>query len=144
MKMLRYIFLGLLIAAMAAGCTLLYPSRSPKQTLENTDWLLISYRGKDAIIEVKSTVLFQNNEVGGFGGCNQFGGQYTLPTFGGNGIEISDLASTLMFCVEPEGVMEQEAAFLEILNDANRFEVSNDRLKIYNSANEVLIFKENQ
>ena len=144
MKMLRYIFLGLLIAAIATGCTLFSPSGSPKQTLENTDWLLISYRGKDAIVEVKSTVLFQNGEVGGFGGCNQFGGQYTLPTFGGNGIEIGDLASTLMFCVEPEGVMEQEAAFLEILNDANRFEVANDRLMIYNSTNEVLIFKENQ
>jgi heat shock protein HslJ len=144
MKMLKYAILSLLIAAIVSGCTLLSPSGTPKQTLENTDWLLISYRGKDAIIEVKSTVLFQNNEVSGFGGCNQFGGQYTLPTFGGNGIEIGDLASTLMFCVEPEGVMEQEAAFLEILNDADRFEVANDRLMIYNSAKEVLIFKENQ
>ncbi len=144
MKMLRYIFLGLLIAAIATGCSLLSPSGKPNQILENTDWLLISYRGMDAITETESTVLFQNGEVGGFGGCNQFGGQYKLPATGGNRIEIDDLVSTLMFCVEPEGVMEQEAAFLEILNDADRFEVANDRLKIYNSTNEVLIFKENQ
>jgi heat shock protein HslJ len=122
----------------------LAPTSGQDQALENTDWLLISYRGRDAIIEVKSTALFQNNEVGGFGGCNQFGGKYRLPVAGNNRIEIVDLVSTLMFCVEPESVMEQEAAFLEILNDADRFEVANGRLTIYNTANEVLIFKENQ
>jgi heat shock protein HslJ len=144
MKIFRNIIMGLLIAAIIAGCTLLVPTSRQEQALENTDWLLISYRGKDAIIEVKSTVLFQNNEVGGFGGCNQFGGKYNLPAAGSNRIEIGELASTLMFCVEPESVMEQEAAFLEMLNDANRFEVANGRLTIYNTANEVLIFKENQ
>lgn len=144
MKIFRNMILGLLITVMVAGCSLLAPDGGQEQSLENNDWLLISYRGIDAIIEVKSTVLFQNKEVGGFGGCNSFGGQYNLPAVGSNRIEITDLVSTLMFCAEPEGAMEQEAAFLEILNDANRFEVVNGRLKIYNNANEELVFKENQ
>lgn len=144
MKIFRNVFLGLLMSAIVSGCSLLAPTDGREQSLENTDWLLISYRGIDAINEVKSTVLFQDNEVSGFGGCNQYGGQYKLPLLGSNRIEIDDLASTLMFCVEPEGAMNQETAFLEILNDADRFEVTEGRLMIYNNANEVLIFKENQ
>jgi heat shock protein HslJ len=144
MKFIRSILLWLLVAALISGCNLMGSASNQKKSLENTNWLLISYRGKDAIIEAKSTALFQNNEVGGFGGCNQYGGQYKLPAGGSNRIEITDLVSTLMFCAEPEGAMEQEAAFLEILNDAIRFEVVNDRLKIYNSADEELIFKKNQ
>lgn len=141
MRVLRNIFLGLLMAALVAGCGLVAPTGDLEKSLENTKWLLISYRGMDVINEVETTALFQNGEVGGSSGCNQYGGQYTV---GNARIEIVDLVSTLMFCVEPEGVMDQEGAFLEIMNDANRFEISNGRLRIYNKANEVLIFKVNQ
>jgi len=143
MKVFTKITIGLLAAAVISGCGLLPFTWGSGQSLENTDWLLISYRGKDALIEAESTVFFQNGELAGSGGCNSFGGQYDL-LVGNNRIEINDLVSTLMFCVEPEGVMDQEAAFLEILNDAERFEVANERLKIYNSGNEELIFKENE
>ncbi|MBM3138491.1 MAG: META domain-containing protein [Chloroflexi bacterium] len=135
--------LGVLIASLLAGCSLLAPAGGSNVNFEGTTWILISYRGNDANTELGSVAIFQNGEVGGFGGCNLYGGKYTLES-GNNRIEIVDLVSTLIYCEEPADLMDQEMALVGILSDATRYEVANGRLKIYNSNNEELIFKENQ
>jgi heat shock protein HslJ len=60
----------------------------------------------------------------------------------GNRIEIVDLVSTLIFCEEPAGVMDQESALLDMMNDAASFEVANNRLRIITNANDELVFEE--
>jgi heat shock protein HslJ len=64
-----------------------------------------------------------DRRAAGNGGCNRFGGTYTLE---GSGLRFGPLASTKMFC---EGVIEQEQAFLGALAAATGYRVEgNDRL----------------
>jgi hypothetical protein len=58
-------------------------------------------------------------QASGFSGCNTFAGAFnTAP----GAFAAGPFASTLMFCGEPAGVMEQEAAFLAALSGATAFE----------------------
>ena len=50
----------------------------------------------------------------GSAGCNNYITSYTVD---GNNLTIGMAAVTMMFCAEPEGVMEQEAAYLAALGD---------------------------
>ena len=50
--------------------------------------------------------------LSGSAGCNRYVASYSTD---GTSLEISGAASTRMFCTEPEGVMEQETAYLALL-----------------------------
>ncbi|QBG47917.1 META domain-containing protein [Verrucomicrobia bacterium S94] len=54
----------------------------------------------------------QDGAVSGSAGCNVFNGSYVL---NGETIRFSSLATTRRMCFQPEGVMEQEAVFLQAL-----------------------------
>ena len=66
-------------------------------------------------------------ELTGSAGCNTYSGTYTTD---GGAIEISTPAATRKLCPEPEGVMEQETAFLEALPTATRFRVDGKTLQL--------------
>jgi len=54
-----------------------------------------------------------DSKITGSAGCNHYGGEYLLD---GANLSISSLFSTLMYCTEPEGVMEQEARYLGLFD----------------------------
>jgi heat shock protein HslJ len=58
----------------------------------------------------------------------------------GEQISFQEVASTLMLCTAPEGVMEQEAAFLGSLNQVERYELADGRLQLIRSDGEALTF----
>ncbi len=58
-------------------------------------------------------------QASGFSGCNSFAGAFnTTP----GAFSVGPFASTLMACLEPAGVMEQETAFLAALSGATGFD----------------------
>lgn len=65
--------------------------------------------------------------LSGSAGCNQYTGSYTLD---GGSIEIGTLAATKKACAAPEGVMEQEAAYLAALPTATHFRVDGGSLAL--------------
>jgi heat shock protein HslJ len=65
--------------------------------------------------------------VRGAGGCNSFQGSYLVR---GDSLSFGPLASTMMYCGDPEGVMEQEAAFLSTLESAETFKLDDSELTI--------------
>lgn len=65
--------------------------------------------------------------LSGTAGCNSYSTGYTLD---GANISIGPAASTRMFCGEPEGVMEQEAAYLAALETAATYSISGDSLEL--------------
>ena len=69
----------------------------------------------------------QDGSVRGTGGCNTFHGSYRVQ---GDSLRFGPLASTMMYCGDPEGVMEQEAAFLSTLESAEAFSFDSGALKI--------------
>jgi heat shock protein HslJ len=95
-----------------------------------TTWSLGLYKGADgtmtAVLPTTTvTALFENGNLTGSAGCNSYFGGYTL--VGVNGITLGPIGSTLMFCGEP-GVMEQETAYLALLQSAVSWEVSGAQL----------------
>jgi heat shock protein HslJ len=90
------------------------------QALAGTHWRVIQYNnGKQAVTSVmadtKLTAEFGQNTVSGFAGCNDYNAPVKLdpPT-----IAIGPIASTRKACSSPEGVMDQEAAFLAALGSS--------------------------
>lgn len=108
--------------------------------LEGNEWLLVTYNdGNQALVSVlpatEVTATFEDGTVAGSGGCNNYQGSYEIS---GNNISIGPLAATLAFCSEPEGIMDQEASYLQALESADRFQIVADRLEIVSEIGELL------
>lgn len=81
-----------------------------------------------------------DGKVAGSAGCNGYGGDYQLD---GTSLSVSSLVQTLKLCTEPEGIMEQEARFIDLLGSAAECRIENDRLVITDAAGATtLIFVE--
>ena len=113
-------------------------------SLEDKKWTLQSYGEpgnlKDVIVDTEITAEFVSSEgtVKGSAGCNSYFGSYELE---GSQLSIpGPIGATEMYCVEPEGVMEQEQEYLATLQLAESYEINDDELTIH-CGNQVLIFK---
>ena len=78
---------------------------------------------------------FDGGELSGVAGCNSFFGGYETD---GDSIVIGPVASTMAFCSEPEGIMEQEAAYLGLLGQANGFARDGDSLTLSSDGNALI------
>ena len=105
--------------------------------LNGTTWELYSIGKYSPIAGSKTTIQFDNGQVHGLGGCNQYGGEYQVS---GNRLSFDKLYMTEMACMSPEGVMDQESTFLRFLGNAQRFEIMNGQLQILRSDGETLTF----
>ena len=78
---------------------------------------------KDALEETTVTLIFTDNTtLSGSAGCNHYSARYTET---GTAIAIGPAVSTLMYCETP-GVMEQESAYLGLLDTAASFAIEGD------------------
>ena len=112
---------GQVIAAFAAASL----------TLAGTTWEIVGYNnGKQAVVSVLSgtriTAHFgEDGRVTGSAGCNQYFASWETAA---ESISIGMPATTRMSCAEPDGIMEQEARYLEALHTAASFRFDGDRL----------------
>ena len=111
--------------------------------LEDTTWVLDSYgepRNLTAVIaDIKITAEFISAEetVKGSAGCNSYFGSYELK---GSKLSIpGPIGATERYCMEPEGVMDQEHDYLALLQSAESYEIDGNELQI-NCGSQVLIF----
>lgn len=127
---MKRIFLGimLVIAVLSvslAGCG----AGSP---LEDIRWVLISYGDPDSLTNVlpdtEVTALFDSEakQLRGSGGCNTYTGAYERD--GDNLTLTGPFAVTEMWCGDEIG--EQEAAYLDILQTAEKYYFVGERLYI--------------
>jgi heat shock protein HslJ len=107
--------------------------------LEGTDWILTALRDSDLLAGTNITLGFAGGQVSGFAGCNAYGAPYTTD---GNRLAIEVLEMTAQDCLEPEGVMEQEAAYAEALWQVRAYRVLDNRLELEDEAGEpILVFE---
>ena len=125
----------LLAALLLAFCKKETDTKSDR--LEGTSWVLYAYRKSKPIPGTTITANFENGQVRGSDVFNTFSGSYHLE---GGKISIDNLAITLMACLEPEGIMEQEQMILEYFGDAQTFQLSDEQLMIFRSDGEALTF----
>ncbi len=101
--------------------------------LAETKWKAASYNnGKEAIVSILAgseiAALFGiDGSLTGNAGCNDYMTTYTVD---GNAITIAPAATTRMMCSEPEGVMDQEFAYLQALTRAATFEIEGGTLTL--------------
>jgi heat shock protein HslJ len=139
---LVFLILASLVAACGADSKASRPSDLPD--LAGTDWTLTSLNGSSLIEDSEITLFFKEAYLGGTMTCNNYGGgpdsgKYTATDDGQ--LAISQLAVTVQLCAEPEGIMEQEAAYIEVLHDAATYRVTDHRLEIADASGRIrLVF----
>ncbi|PKL61429.1 MAG: META domain-containing protein [Methanomicrobiales archaeon HGW-Methanomicrobiales-2] len=128
-------------AIITAGCT---ASTSTPGAVAGPSWSLDSYlAGNGTLVPVlpgtEITAAFgPDGKVTGSAGCNGYGGDYRLD---GTTLSVSSLVQTLKLCTEPEGIMEQEARFMDLLGSAAECRIEDDRLIITDAeGTDVLVF----
>jgi heat shock protein HslJ len=142
MRMLGLLMLLIGFTLSAVGCAV---SEKTPADLVDTQWVLVSLNGKSPIEGTEIILNFEREFLGGFMGCNGYGGgpdsgKYTATDDGTLTIP-HQIAVTVQLCSTPEGIMEQEAAYIEALRSATSYRVLDDRLEIDNAAGEtILIF----
>lgn len=134
LSLLLIVVLGLIACSTGTG----------EVMLEDTAWVLESYGEpgnlKVVIADTEITAEFVSAEetVKGSAGCNSYFGSYELKS---SQLSIpGPIGVTEMYCMEPEGVMDQEQEYLAVLQLAESYEIDGDELQI-NCGSQVLIFK---
>jgi heat shock protein HslJ len=119
-------------------------STKQELTLEDTKWILLSYGETgnltDVLANTEITAEFVSAEgtVKGSAGCNSYFGSYEVE--GGQLLIPGPVGATEMYCMEPEGVMDQEQKYLATLQLAESYEIDDDELSI-RCGSQVLIFR---
>jgi heat shock protein HslJ len=132
-----YTLVILLIAFILTGCGQQSPSPQPggnnsARNLTGVEWRFtgFTFDGEETPVVPGSTVTLTigvDNQAGGSGGCNSYGGQYRVD---GSEILFSSLVNTDMLCMN-ERVMQQESWFINALENAHEFEIVGNRLNIF-------------
>jgi heat shock protein HslJ len=126
--------LMILAFSLLAGCGKSEPSAS----LDGSKWVLTSLNGSSPLQGTEITLAFDDGEASGSAGCNSYFGPYTVQ--GTDGLAFHGLASTEMACLEPEGIMEQETEYLQLLRAASRFAITDGQLEISGDGGGLLIY----
>jgi heat shock protein HslJ len=114
--------------------------RNDQPPLEGTSWILTELHGQNPLPGAEPTLTFDSENAVGQTGCNSFGGAYEAGPDGS--IRFVELFQTEIFCMGPQGVMDQEADYLSALHQAAFYKYSDDRLEIQNMAAEItLVFE---
>ncbi|WIY82783.1 META domain-containing protein [Propionimicrobium sp. PCR01-08-3] len=99
-------------------------------------WVLDELNDEPAVEDASTTLTFnEDGTLGGSGGCNGYGGNYTLD---GDQLGISGLISTMMACPGP--IMPQENAFMDALPRTTKFAIVDDQLTLYEQDRALAIF----
>jgi heat shock protein HslJ len=110
--------------------------QAQSQDLAGTSWEAVNFNnGKQAVVGVitgttLSVDFGKDGTLSGNGGCNNYSGPYKVD---GDKIKIGPLASTMMACSDPEGVMDQEAQYLAALQMAESYQVEGRVLELRSS-----------
>jgi len=110
------LFAALLLAACAApGSGALAGTSWVLQSLDDSNQVGAALGGQPITLQFTSA-----NEMGGFGGCNSYGGSYRA---GSAGISFRDIVSTLMACAD-ENMTNVESAYFQALSAADSYAIT--------------------
>ena len=109
--------------------------------MEGKIWTLTLITGSDGNVHppipgTAITASFENGTISGTAGCNQYFAAYTAA----DNIVINEMLWTEMFCVDPEGVMEQETQYLDILHDVTTYTIPENQLTLETEDGRALVY----
>jgi heat shock protein HslJ len=106
------------------------------QELAGSSWDVISYNTgtqavRSVIIDTEITANFgDDGQMTGNAGCNDYFASYEAD---GENISISGVGMTEKFCMEPEGIMDQESQYLAALETADVYKIEAGRMEMRTS-----------
>ena len=106
-------------------------------SLDSTAWEVTAIGDTRPVGDRPITLIFEDGSVRGSAGCNTYGGDFRVD---GDRIVFEKLFATLMACPEPEGIMEQEQAYLAFLGEVDSFQESEGRLRLFRPDGEAILF----
>jgi len=114
---------------------------TPSNPLANTFWRLdaIDKGGSlsPLIADTQITAQFgANDDLNGTAGCNNYTSNYYVT---GQGMTISNVSSSIQMCTGPEGVMDQESLYLQLLPQVGMFKVEGSKLTLSSNSGQVLL-----
>ncbi len=119
-----------------AGHELAVFKKQNTSDLAGTSWMVTGYNnGKAAVTTLitgsEITLSFAlDSKLNGKAGCNNYSAMYEINQ---GTIKIGPLASTKTMCLEPAGIMEQEAAYLNALSTGSTYRMDGDKLELRNT-----------
>jgi heat shock protein HslJ len=113
----------------------LSPSGTDPVPLDGTQWVLLRLRGEEPLPGAEITLDVSAETVGGYSGCNWYGGGADAE---GGRFSVGDIEATARACAET-GLMDQEREYLELLTEASSYEVRGDTLRLANAAGQTLL-----
>jgi len=101
--------------------------------IEDKEWVLESFEESGNLVapiagtEITLTFDSTKDQVRGSAGCNSYFGGYKA---NGTKLSIDQLGHTEMYCMDPEGTMDQETNYLSALINAKSYELKDGKLLI--------------
>ena len=106
--------------------------------LDGTSWILTSLNGDSPIAGATFSLNFSEGQAQGTAGCNSFFGGYTQD---GDSFSMPLLAMTEMYCMDPDGLMDQEGSYLQVLGQVDSFSVTGSQLRLETIDGAFLLFE---
>ena len=135
------------------GETLVYEPLPPEvqPTLEGPTWSLLALVEPNPVEEIPAplplptdvlsgteiTIAFEDGTAQGSAGCNTYQAAYTR---NGTSLSFESISVTEMACLTPEGAMEQEQRYLEVLQEAAQAQDHGGQLWLETSDGRALVF----
>lgn len=110
--------------------------------LAGTRWNVVQFNnGQGAVVSLLDDTAISldfgtNGQVGGTSGCNSYSAGYQVND---NIITISTPGGSAMACVDPAGIMEQEAQFVAALQSVNTFRINGNQLEMRSGNDQLAI-----
>jgi heat shock protein HslJ len=106
-------------------------TEEPGADLRDKTWLLEGYLANiddenltEPIPDVQVQLIFnEGGTIEGNGGCNTFSGEYITD---GIQLTLQNILVTRIMCDQPPGIMEQEAAFIALLEEVEEYRFNQD------------------
>jgi heat shock protein HslJ len=133
--------IALLLLAGAGFFAILAVALTVGDEIEGENWiveeLVIEGTPTAPLSGTELSAFFDDGELGGVAGCNSFFGGYETDA---DSIAVGPIASTMAFCSAPEGIMEQEFAYLALLGEADAFARDGDSLTLSSGGSVLVTF----
>ena len=118
--------------------------RKPIQTsnhvaLPGTEWLLLRLNDQPIIQGSRITLGFEHDSLGGYGGCNWYGGAYTATDAS---LSVPEIGGTARACQRPAGVLKQEITYYRALQQTAAFAATDDHLELNDHSGHPLLYFE--
>jgi heat shock protein HslJ len=126
------------VLVLVLGCSSAVPADpSSLDRLDGTSWVLTALRGEPVEPRPRITLEIEPGRLGGFGGCNWYGAEYTA---GEEGLEIGQGQTTLRACVD-RAIGERESRYFATFGEIASHELRDGLLVFRDSrGDEILEF----